>query len=384
MFVDEAPELLHPDVTERSISHSIIPVDIPIPAGQLSYLVDQIHAGFRAADLLCLLPGSIPIPSFTTEPKLPSTDWVDLKTCTFRPDIISHLEQDPKTWSLHPSIPITSSPRSPPKRRVIPFPLLVRPPNASIYTPSARSQLLSSVGVPLHQHETARVLVVSFGGQIFHTPKSHSHTTSRSTTPARSPRHTPNSSLGRLEDFAIPPTNGTNPKSSIAIPERNNHHKDLFDPADLTAALKLSGPPTASNGAMKASPLSPRIATDFHLWVPGAPPAAKIDLLNVSPFPTFTTTPPTPLPDTHTQDPLENWSFPRFLPDEGWIAIVCGASKDEGEQEDLPDGFYIAPKDVYMPDLTAVADVLLGKLVSTIFLIRLLRFMLFQGLWWSF
>ena len=30
--------------------------------------------------------------------------------------------------------------------------------------------------------------------------------------------------------------------------------------------------------------------------------------------------------------------------------------------EDLPEGFYVAPKGVYMPDLTAVADVLLGKL----------------------
>ena len=45
--------------------------------------------------------------------------------------------------------------------------------------------------------------------------------------------------------------------------------------------------------------------------------------------------------------------------------MVCGASKEQGEgAEYLPEGFYIAPKDVYMPDLIAVADVLLGKLVS--------------------
>jgi hypothetical protein len=55
---------------------------------------------------------------------------------------------------------------------------------------------------------------------------------------------------------------------------------------------------------------------------------------------------------------------------EGWIAIVCGVSKeqwDSGQSHDLPDGFYIAPRDVYMPDLTAIADALLGKLVRASF-----------------
>lgn len=60
----------------------------------------------------------------------------------------------------------------------------------------------------------------------------------------------------------------------------------------------------------------------------------------------------------------EAMEIPRLLP-EGWIAVVCGASKEQGEgAENLPEGFYIAPKDVYMPDLTAAADVLLGKLVG--------------------
>jgi len=57
-----------------------------------------------------------------------------------------------------------------------------------------------------------------------------------------------------------------------------------------------------------------------------------------------------------------------LLPDDTWIAIVCGVTKEQWNavdgdvDEGLPDGFYVAPKDVYMPDLTAVADVLLGKL----------------------
>ena len=56
----------------------------------------------------------------------------------------------------------------------------------------------------------------------------------------------------------------------------------------------------------------------------------------------------------------------KLFPDESWIAIVCGVSKDWAKEdgEELPENFFVAPKDVYMPDLTAVADVLLGKLVS--------------------
>ena len=61
-----------------------------------------------------------------------------------------------------------------------------------------------------------------------------------------------------------------------------------------------------------------------------------------------------------------------LVPDDSWIAIVCGVSKDWAEEdgEELPENFYVAPKDVYMPDLTAVADVLLGKLVRLYIVIR--------------
>jgi hypothetical protein len=62
---------------------------------------------------------------------------------------------------------------------------------------------------------------------------------------------------------------------------------------------------------------------------------------------------------------------PRLLPDSSWIAIVCGVSKEQwseqsedGMDSELPEGFFVAPRDVYMPDLTAVSDVLLGKLVG--------------------
>ena len=66
-----------------------------------------------------------------------------------------------------------------------------------------------------------------------------------------------------------------------------------------------------------------------------------------------------------------------MLPDDSWIAIVCGVSKEQwveqqeknGEEGGLPEGFYLAPLDVYMPDLTVAADVLLGKLVRFFYVV---------------
>lgn len=50
----------------------------------------------------------------------------------------------------------------------------------------------------------------------------------------------------------------------------------------------------------------------------------------------------------------------------GWIAIVCGLAGNNNEiRNDLPAGFFASEKDVYVPDLTATADVVLGKLVSS-------------------
>lgn len=50
----------------------------------------------------------------------------------------------------------------------------------------------------------------------------------------------------------------------------------------------------------------------------------------------------------------------------GWIAIVTGLSGGNNAiREDLPYGFFASEKDVYVPDLTWVADCVLGKLVSS-------------------
>ncbi|KIM40581.1 hypothetical protein M413DRAFT_446014 [Hebeloma cylindrosporum] len=321
--------------------------DIPIPHDELAPLVEEIFAGYRCADLLIRLPGYIPIPSFFVDPPLPSFKWIDVDTQRLRPEIMTVSEKP----ALLPSLPFTSPTLTRKKitRSVIQAPLLVRPPssNPSVYTPQGRSRLLSSIGVPLslHDSETTKVLIVSFGGQVIKRPTSSrpsSRTPSRNSSreniaaaAALSPidtnkpfkDHAPSTPL-----IPIAPRSPTTPRFDLHIPSPN----------------------------MNAHP--PRLATPCHIWIPGAPPASKPLPTPSSPasstIPTFTTIPPTDfLEDSFYADDL-----PQLLPDASWIAIVCGVSKEQWTESELPDGFYVAPKDVYMPDLTALADVLLGKL----------------------
>jgi hypothetical protein len=119
---------------------------------------------------------------------------------------------------------------------------------------------------------------------------------------------------------------------------------------------------------------SPRLATPSHIWIPGAPPASKPTPSPIDySIPTLATIPPTPRTGGHfnfNADATADNEEARLLPDLSWIAVVCGVTKeqwlalDDDQDSGLPDGFFVAPKDVYMPDLTAVGDVLLGKLVS--------------------
>ncbi|KAG8704965.1 hypothetical protein FRC11_009416 [Ceratobasidium sp. 423] len=189
------------------------------------------------------------------------------------------------------------------------------------------------------------------------------------------------------------------PESPAPTP-RPRHHRNtssVSSVASLTASNVVNDPERLH--AALASPT--RIATPSHIYVPGAPPASNPSspLLSTvrsnSAGPAFAQffTPPTPstefseplapgafveinppkdiyltvphsLPtpvDSAENSPIEaDLDLPQLLPD-GWIAIVCGVSKNWGE-EDLPERFFVAPKDVYMPDVTAMGDVLLGKL----------------------
>ena len=172
------------------------------------------------------------------------------------------------------------------------------------------------------------------------------------------------------------------------------------------------------------------LATSSRLLVPGAPPATKPTQttlrsaslknsggkhpsLEVGEVPEMCVIPPTPRPNgsgdttsdnedtpsiltsptssysdsevsqtvassptsTHSSDTanteIEGQDGAGLLPDKNWIAVICGVSKEQwnAENEDggLPEGFYVAPRDVYMPDLVAVGDVVLGKLVCNPF-----------------
>lgn len=336
----------------NSTHHDDLPEpDTPIPEETLSPLVKQIFEGYRHADMLLILPGAIPIPSFSVSPSLPATQWINPGSRLFEPEVVSHLIQDPHTYTLHPSIPFHPShpdaPLTKPKQRSAHLaPLLVRPPNDDVYTQEGRSRFLSSLGVSedLHDPTTTKVLVVSFGGQVIHKP-------SRSRTPSRP-----------------------------ASPNRPHiEHRDQLKSNSFTRELSQE-----LNFLSRAdSPGTPgQVFGLSHIYVPGAPAPAAMPSPTI---PSFTTIPPTPILGEFSHESVsagqENADIRSLmLPDASWIAVVCGVAdsrewqirrqnsgivgeNSSEEDNDLPEGFYIAPRDVYMPDLMAVADVLLGKLV---------------------
>ncbi|KAK2460945.1 hypothetical protein APHAL10511_007415 [Amanita phalloides] len=335
-------------------------IDIPVSHSILRPLVEQIHVGYRCADLLIRLPGHIPIPSFATFPTLPSSGWVDTASNRFLPEIADHLLQPVETYTLHPSITypthLNSHHRALP-RSIISAPLLVRPPSTSgVYTVEGRSQLLASIGVPDRLHDS-KVLIVSFGGQFFRGPsRSGSRSPSQSSTPKQS-----SGSPHRQENKAESPSSYT--------PEHHGNDQNAIDRSSASEESKLSVSPKLGEVNSRLH----RLASPSHIWIPGAPPTLRI-------------TPPTPLAQASARIPCalndtgllsyldipctadEENDGPRLLPDSSWIAVICGVSKEQwnrqlDEQElDLPEHFFVAPKDIYMPDLTAVGDVLLGKL----------------------
>ena len=340
------------DVNKPTHGHDHPESDTPIPEETLSPLVKQIFEGYRHADMLLILPGAIPIPSFSVSPSLPATRWINPSSRLFEPEVISHLIQDPHTYTLHPSIPfLPSHPDAPPstkpkQRSAYLAPLLVRPPNDDIYTPEGRSRFLSSLGISedLCDPTTTKILVVSFGGQVIHKP-SRSHSPSRPASPNRP--HIEHEDKLKSNSF------------TRELSQELNSLSRSDDPRTLGQVSGLS-----------------------HIYVLGAPAPAAMPSPTI---PSVTTIPPTPILSEFSHESVsaeqENADVRSLmLPDASWIAVVCGVAdsrewqirrQNSGtagetsseEDNDLPEGFYIAPRDVYMPDLMAVADVLLGKLV---------------------
>lgn len=379
-FIDESSS--HPTVDSE------LAPDLPIPEAILAPLVDQIVKDYRCADLLLRLPGAIPIPSFSPNHPLPSPTWVDLNTARFTPDVTHTLLRPTDALPLYPSVPFPSGKPKLVARQIRQAPLLVRHPSAD----TDRTQLLDSIGVPRSMHGH-KVLIVSFGGQVIKRPVG-------TRTPSRhpSPSHSPKGSVVTL-DLPSPTKRPGHHRHSSSVVSLAPEPSNAQNPEHLHAAL--------------ASPM--RIATPSHIYVPGAPPASNpsspmLTTGRIGTGPAFGSffTPPTPGTEVPQPIPLAPGAFiqvspperdslsveqlptpedshpgspispalkideptdpsaeiddlePRLLPD-NWIAIVCGVSKNWGE-EDLPERFYVAPKDVYMPDVTAMGDVLLGKL----------------------
>ncbi|KAI3601017.1 mevalonate galactokinase-like protein [Moniliophthora roreri] len=449
-FVDSEPG------TQQQLAEVLLPADIPVPQAVLDPLVRQIHEGYRHADLLLLLPGQIPIPSFSIHPLLPSPNWVDLTLHSFNDDVVNAIDplrlteafereheeldsdvaamksessrenslcesrRDTNPALLHPHIPFPSnfplhvkSASGAIKRKVLRAPLLVRSPTApgihvsekthSVYTIEGRKRLLSSIGVPEHLHdpEHTKVLVVSFGGQVFRKP---------STTPA-SGRSTPM----RGSTTGSPPHSRTKSSSSTAVNPQGEgiglglssvsaslakltehdtakpHHSEPQTPIESGSPPRYERPHTPLdhrdvNPDPKCHPLK-LVNTDRKqdsqsqaMWIPGAPSPA---IVHSSKFPSadgdnddevqvhiVPATPSSEVDDWDLESSGANNEMLSLLPDDSWIAIVCGVSKEqwerqqqlEGDDGGLPENFFVAPRDVYMPDLTAIADVLLGKL----------------------
>ncbi|EKM58428.1 uncharacterized protein PHACADRAFT_117373, partial [Phanerochaete carnosa HHB-10118-sp] len=383
LIIDEtdAKDQLVNALKTHTSPHPPLPLDVPLLRHEVEPLVRHLWEGYRCADLLLRLPGAIPIPSFTEQPLLPSPDWVDVQTRRFTPAIFGHLYQDTSHHTLLNQMPFPCT--YPPKaisRAVISAPLLVRSPHPAVYTSGGRQHLLDSVGVPRHLQDdpSIKILIVSFGGQVFHKP-SHSRTHSRSS----SRLHTPDPSIL-----------GPSKQINVAL-----HTHSSYSPVMDVADIKKGMPPEPVSAAAGVETLVNALETNRHaprrsgslrvrlerkrsgslLMIPGAPAASVPTSPVAATVPTFPSVfPPAPTIDEVTENPFgqaatpeEEYKYDVFgtlLPDESWIAIVCGVPKDWAEDgEALPDNFFVAPKDVYMPDLTAVADVLLGKLVSLAF-----------------
>ncbi|EMD33921.1 hypothetical protein CERSUDRAFT_97848 [Gelatoporia subvermispora B] len=410
-FVDVAPPVDHDTLSPQT--QPTLQPDVPIPRHIIEPMVDEIFAGYRCADLLLRLPGAIPMPSFSLKPSLPSPDWVDVESQTFTPGVIRHLLEPTSSYRLHPPIPFPFQPtHKPTPRSVRQAPLLVRSPSPSVYTPAGRAAFLASIGVPERYHDSARtrILIVSFGGQVFHKP--HSRTHSRASSAVSTPRRTSNPKVqshtnGTANGIAnglghehVSPSRIAQDNHEAharaltralrsatisdlaprAVQERRRQEEAAADSGGLSADVPPSSGPPLAAPRTRARRLS-------LLTIPGAPPVTY-QTSPVSPaLPIFVTIPPSPdagagpgekplgekdlvravrvdvVEGTESDEGVDG-EVNNLLPDDSWIAVVCGVSKEwaNADGEALPDNFFVAPRDVYMPDLTAVADVLLGKL----------------------
>jgi len=324
----------------------------PLQESELAPLVEQMMKDYSCADTLFLLPGAIPFPSFSTDTPLPATEWVSVDTKSFSSNILNVLKQYreyPEHVNLHPVVPFQSGGLPLRSRRIVPAPLIVRHPSMEVFTETKRDELLDWIGVPTHFRTEARILIVSFGGQKFRRPGSGSATPS-------SVVSTPESKAA-LNAPIFPPEI---PLLEHPVKTAGRSSSEFHSPRYPLRSSTTLHPPNHYIGCRpRRMSAPPRIVTPTHLFIPGAPgpvpnPASPIIGSGTSGWnhsPRF--------PDT--MDMLAEGQAPQLLPP-GWIAIICGGSPNWNNEEHLPSDLFIAPRDVYMPDLMVIGDVLLGKL----------------------
>lgn len=322
----------------------------PLLESDLAPLVEQMRRDYSCADCLFLLPGAIPFPSFSVDTPLPATQWVSHESKSFQPPIAQILNQyreSPESVEFHPTIPYPPSyHRGARSRSIIPAPLIVRHPSSDAFTLPKRESILDLCGVPkaLHDATKTRVLIVSFGGQKFKRPGSGSNTPSNNASPEMRANH------------ELPPApNDVHILGSQKAPRAvSDTHYRPTPHRSKTYLRPISHSVIFPRPRQMSAP--PRIVTPTHLFIPGAPGPVPNP---ISPL----VGPQSPRVEmslgAQVVNELEE-NVPRLLPP-GWIAIICGGSS-WNDEDLLPEDLFIAPRDIYMPDLMVVGDVLLGKI----------------------
>ncbi len=316
---------------------------------------------YQCADLLCLLKGSIPIPSFSTYPNLPATTWVSRATNSFTSEVVNLLTRyhdDPSGVKLLPHVPFPSerdlNQALHHPRELWPAPLIVRHPSPDIYS-SGRRRILDSIGVPdnMQNENETRILIVSFGGQKFRRPGS------------RSPSKTPSPEMRATKNLPDVPLD-------LLIPPSIQHLKAL-NRNSAPRSVSLLAPANARPRVRRNFTMpSHRVVTPTHLFIPGAPGPIINPVSPILAGPQGSIFPPqdnvtiySPIEEEcgeQRSDYQEAAPEPPNLLPPGWIVIICGAGDDWGSKEHLPERMFIAPRNIYMPDLMVIGDVLLGKL----------------------
>lgn len=286
----------------------------PIPAGLLDVPVSLAISDYASSSLLLRLPGAIPLPAYDTDVPLPSTKWVDLELGRFTDEIGLILDRPVEDIPCNEH-PHALSPSTPTHRAVSPvsgsaLTALHSPPNATT-RPST-----------LQHHRIKR--------RVVDTPLI--------VRPAAPEAYAPAFRTDILVKMGVPAKVASDPDTRVLLVSFGGQSipKPQSPPISRTPSTgtfrKGHERRTSVPEALAETKPSPG-GTSGHLeLVP--PPAA-----------------------TDNEDAL--------LPP-GWIAIVTGLAGSA--KEDLPPRFYApvldreAGQDIYVPDLTAAVDIVLGKL----------------------